>query len=235
MASENTTNGTSSSTDNGSAAQKLMAKHAAHNVEIEEVVDEEDIAHPPPSTTEKPSTTESSELPATTTMSDVAKGKQKADMATPAPKPRGPAFDVRSEESFPSLGGPTFRATAPPAAWAQGNTNGIKAAVNGKATSKPAPSPSAQGPISLPGRHVESITLSPQHIANRQSLNKPVGEVLRDINKRSKARLTSRAGPNGDIIFEGTGPVEAVRQALKELVQTIGSKVRNLVSIKVST
>jgi len=33
------------------------------------------------------------------------------------------------------------------------------------------------------------------------------------------------SGPGGVVIFEGTGPTEAVRQALKDIVTQLGSKV----------
>src|ERR1700712_2275216 len=111
MASEAVTNGSSATFESQSAAEKLLAKHAAdeaHKVQIEDVVDEEDIAHPAPSAALKSSET---------TMSDIAKGKKKVDDAAPAPKPKGPAFDVASEEAFPALGGPAPRPAATSQMW----------------------------------------------------------------------------------------------------------------------
>ena len=34
-----------------------------------------------------------------------------------------------------------------------------------------------------------------------------------------------KPGPNGAIIYEGTGPVDATRQALKALAKEVGSQV----------
>lgn len=57
-------------------------------------------------------------------------------------------------------------------------------------------------------------------------MKKPLRDILRDISKRSKANVAMRSGPSGSIIFEGKGSVDAVRQALKEVAQQVGSKVR---------
>ncbi|QDS72387.1 hypothetical protein FKW77_008560 [Venturia effusa] len=222
MATEAATNGSSATAEPQSAAEKLLAKHAAdeaHKVQVEDVVDEEDLAHPVPSAD-------------TTTMSDVAKGKKKVDDAAPAPKSKAPAFDVGSDEAFPALAGPAPRQSTPIAnTWGKNTkTNGAKSATNGSTNASARAStpgmmiPGSNSGLAMPGRHVERITLAPQDIMPRNQLKKPVAEVLRDINKRSKANIVTKEGPNGRISFEGQGPVEAVRQALKELVQQIGIK-----------
>ena len=59
----------------------------------------------------------------------------------------------------------------------------------------------------------------------RSELKKPVSDILRDISKKSKVRLEVREGAGGVYIFEGTGNVDAVRQALKEVAQQVGSTV----------
>lgn len=220
MATEATTNGSS-------AAEKLLAKHAAdetHRVSIEDVVDEEDIAHPTPSTAVK------SDTP---TLSDIAKGKKKVDdAAAEAPKPKAPVFDVASEEAFPALGGPTSRPAAASQMWGKKppavHTNGAKSngTTNGAPSLvAPASSQRSNPGLSMPGRHVERISLHPQQITPRNQLKKPVADILREINKRSKASIVMKEGPGGVIVFEGQGPVDAVRQALKEIVQQIGTKV----------
>ncbi len=92
-----------------------------------------------------------------------------------------------------------------------------------------AQSHSSRGPtpqiLSMPGRHTESIHLTPAQLLPRDQLKKPVMDVLRDINKRSKATVEMRPGPGGAINFEGRGPTDAVRQALKEVAKELGSKV----------
>lgn len=232
--SSGTLNGNSSaSPDTGSqsAAQRLLAKHSApHTVEVEDVLDEEDIAHPPPSTAAAPSHDDN---PASdkATMSDIAQGKQKVDDAAEK-KSRGPvpAFNPNDEEAFPTLGGGKART---PVQWGK-NANGAAAGINGgsngtapRAAKGPAVPAYQAAPskVNIPGRHVESISLAPQQIAPRNQLKKPLPEIILDINKKSKAKIRSLNGPNGNIIFEGQGPVEAVRQALKEVVTQIGTKV----------
>lgn len=66
----------------------------------------------------------------------------------------------------------------------------------------------------------------------RSQLKKPVNDILRDINKRSKATVEMKAGgPGGVVVFEGSGPVDAVRVALKEVATQLCSKVRTLRSL----
>ena len=80
--------------------------------------------------------------------------------------------------------------------------------------------------ISMPGRHTERIQFAPSQLLPRDQLRKPLQEVLRGINKRSKATVEMKPGPNNTIIFEGTGPVDATRQALRDVAREVGSKVR---------
>ncbi|KAF2434359.1 hypothetical protein EJ08DRAFT_513832 [Tothia fuscella] len=224
MASTETTNGSSTGPEAESAAQKLLAKHKeAHPVEVEEVVDEEDIIHPPPSATFSPKDTTESDSP---TMSDIAKGKKKVDDAAPSAQKKKAELDLADQDAFPSLGKPS---TAFQSTWGAGKANGAKGPnTNGtSATSKPASSaPAYKGPapVNIPGRHVERISLAPQQIAPRTQLKKPLQEILLDINKRSKANVKAFSGANGNMVFEGTGKPEDVRQALKEIVNQIGTK-----------
>ena len=222
-----------SSAEGLSPAQQLMQKHTeddgqAHNVTVEDVVDEEDIAHPPPSGI--PSTEASEPL------SEKAAGKQ----AETAPVSKKSALDTSSEELFPALGASKARAAAPttwsrkPAAVsANGGLSNGHAANGSKSTqasgdsSAPAITRGGAMPqMQLPGRYTERISLAPSQLVPRTQLKKPVQDVLRDINKRSKADVKMTTGPGGAIIFEGTGPTDAVRQALKEIVRELGSKVR---------
>lgn len=71
----------------------------------------------------------------------------------------------------------------------------------------------------------ERIQFTPAQLLPRNQLRKPILDVLRSINKRSKANVEMKSGPTGSLYFEGSGPVEAVRQALKEVAKEIGSKV----------
>ncbi len=274
MASDPSTNGGSSSvTDGPSPAEQLMKKHAAdeaHRATVEDVVDEEDIAQPPPSiapeTTRPTSIVEPVSSPAEPGLSKAA-GKQKAQDEPIARKSGSQAttkvFNTQSDESFPALGGgPKPRNLAPvAAAWGARNNassgqptaNGF---VNGHASmasassntssraSTPAsglPTPGSnlasipgqpsgtRGPhpqvISIPGKYTERIEFAPSQLIPRAQLRRPVAEVIKDINKRSKANVELKSGPGGVIFFEGKGPVDAVRQALKDVASQLGSKV----------
>lgn len=84
--------------------------------------------------------------------------------------------------------------------------------------------------MSLPGKHMEQLRLFPSQMLPRNQLKKPLRDILRDISKRSKANVDMRGGPGGAIIFEGSGSVNGVREALKDVAQQVGSKVRFLQS-----
>jgi len=79
--------------------------------------------------------------------------------------------------------------------------------------------------MNIPGKHMERISFSPKQLTPRQQLKKPVNDIIRDINRRSKAKLEYKSGPGGTVVFESTGPVDAVRQSLKEIADEVGSKV----------
>lgn len=75
---------------------------------------------------------------------------------------------------------------------------------------------------------MEQLRLAPSQMLPRNQLKKPLRDILRDISKRSKANVDMRGGPGGSIIFEGKGSVNSVREALKDVAQQVGSKVRYL-------
>ena len=244
MASEPVANGTASGAEALTPAQKLMQQHESHNPTVEEVVDEEDIIHPPPSAAHKSVNNDSS-----ASLSEKTAGKQKVDVSSGSAKVAMNAPpNTQSEELFPALGpvkpraptsvAPTWGGRKPASLVANG-ANGIPA---GTAAGVPlsrmsAPTTGMGTPINLPGgaaglptmllpgKHTEHIQFAAAQLLPRQQMKKPVAEVLRDINKRSKANVVHRAGTGGSIVFEGTGPVDAVRQALKDVANELGSKV----------
>ena len=250
MSGEGSTGGPDTTAEGMSFAEKLQAKHAdGHNPTIEEVVDEEDIIHPPPSSNVD---TSGPVLDTTTEpLSEKAAGKKKVqDDETPSVERKAPALDTKSEELFPALGGgPKARSSAQiPVAWSSKKpssiVNGASKSVNGTgaATSKTPASTSAPSPtssanlstqsrglapqVSMPGKYRESVHFAPAQLLPRNQLRKPLLDVLRDINKRSKATVEMRPGREGKIEFEGVGPtVESVRQALKDVAKQLGSKV----------
>jgi hypothetical protein len=56
-------------------------------------------------------------------------------------------------------------------------------------------------------------------------MKKPLADILKDVNKKSKANITMTTGQGGALWFTAIGPMDACRQALKDLVEQIGSKV----------
>lgn len=236
----------SSVQDELTPAQRMMQQHQAteaHQPMIEEVVDEEDIAHPPPSSHQTEAVADSEPPIANgAAMSEKALGKQKAETATP--KASSSRLDTQSEEAFPSLG--PSKAKAPSTTtWGSkpafaNKTNGSNTARSngasaGGASTTPSYAPNrasnayaprgpAQG-LSLPGRHTEDMRMRSDQL--RQDLRRPIADLLRDINKRSKATVEMRRA-DGFVTFRGTGPnVDTVRQVLKEVAVQIGEKVVN--------
>ncbi len=235
-----------------SAAQRLQEKHvadAAHRPMVEDAIDEEDIVHPPPSMKAAvpvaPTAVEEVQQP----FSEKAAGKQKAreepiESPSKANALHPVILDTKSEDAFPALGrGPKSPAQASmPMAWGArkplGVANAVPNGVNGQgplsSTSRASTPVSVtshrRGPsipqyIPIPGRHSERIQFAPSQLLPRDQLKKPLNEVLRNINKKSKATVEMKSGPSGTIIFEGTGPVDAARQALRDVAKEVGSKV----------
>ncbi|KAF2181087.1 hypothetical protein K469DRAFT_590305 [Zopfia rhizophila CBS 207.26] len=253
MASEAAAIGGTPATEGLTPAQKLMEQHD-HHATVEDVVDEEDIAHPPPSASLK-----APDSAAATKMSDKAAGKQKVDDSAPTTKKSSAnvPLNTQSEELFPALGPVKPRAAAAvPPAWgkkpASLTTNGVNGSANGLAGSNttsrastpasgmgtPVSLPTGRGPtlptMSLPGKHKEQISFHPSQLTPRQQLKKPVPDIIRDINRRSKAKVEYRSGPGGVIIFEATGPIDAARQSLKEVANELGCKQSVKVSVPAS-
>ena len=259
-------NGTGASVSGGpSMAEQLQQKHAAsdnHAPTVEEVVDEEDIIHPPPSSTMGSHNKDTSVMPilvpADAAMSEKAIGKQKAREESENPiattkSEKVASLDTKSEELFPALGvGPKSRTPAQvstawgskkPASVANGVPNGINGYGTASSTtssrsatpasgvltpgSTNASAPRSSGPqhMSMPGRHSERVQFAPSQLLPRKEMKKPLQDVLREINKKSKATVEMKPGPDGMIQFEGKGPLDAVRQALKDVAREVGSKV----------
>jgi len=210
-------------------AQRLMHEHDHHHVTVEDVPDEEDLTHAAPA---PPAAMPASDTPVA--LSDKAAGKQKADDGhVPV---RKPALNTSSEEAFPALGPVKPRAQAsiaPP--WGKKPAVVTANGVNGAhGSAGPNGAPVTLPSMNIPGKHTERISFSPKQLTPRQQLKKPVPDIIRDINRRSKAKVEYRAGPGGTVIFESTGPVDAVRQSLKEIADHVGSKQSVDVSVPAS-
>ncbi|EKV06299.1 RNA binding effector protein, putative [Penicillium digitatum PHI26] len=210
----------STSANGGSLAAMLEQQHArdeAHKPTVEETVDEEDLKHPPPTSLqlEQPFLVDSNPPEPTIIAQTVS--------PVSAPKPvtkKAPTFDVQSEELFPALGSGPKPAAPAAATWGAKKSSAATTVANGL----PAKSMEIPRIMALPGKHIEQLRLAPSQMQPRGQMKKPLRDILRDISRRSKANVDMRGGPGGSIIFEGKGSVDAVRQALREVAQQVGSK-----------
>ncbi|PHH91241.1 hypothetical protein CDD83_1200 [Cordyceps sp. RAO-2017] len=146
--------------------------------------------------------------------------------------PKAP-LDTQSHELFPELGAPKGKSANVAPIWgAKSNVNGASngAASNGVSrSSTPAsgattPPKSATPSMFIPGRNVESVTLEPQFIMPRGQLKRPIPDIMKDINRKSRANITMATASNGRLRFDATGPQDVAQQALKDLIQQIGTR-----------
>ncbi|CAG9943873.1 unnamed protein product [Clonostachys rosea f. rosea IK726] len=192
-------------TGESSAAQKLLQKHAQDPHSVT-VEDAED--------------------------EDLPVHKHSAPPTTKQPEPQRPKerLDTQSHELFPELGASKGKSANVPPVW------GAKTNTNGK-TNGSGPSAVSQGPapaMFIPGRNVESITLEPQDVMPRGQLRRPIADIIKDINRKSRANISMGGASNGRLKFDATGPQDVAQQALKDLVSQIGTRTSIKVPIPLS-
>lgn len=232
-----------------SAAQRLMQKHEDHKPTIEDVPDEEDLTpHPHPvSTSILESTDEATDAPGwPAAMSAKAAGKRKEE---PSPgKGKSPALDMKSDESFPGLGGAPVPVRTAPSAWVSKNgpqatngarngtpTNGTSTPVSATNTPPPATSQRASkatGPQAGSDPYAKSYTFDPKELP-RSATKKPLPDLLRDISKKYRLNFTQTTGAGGAIKITGSGrnsSESAINQAFKEL----GSHINKVCTINLA-
>jgi polyribonucleotide nucleotidyltransferase len=215
------------STGELSAAQKLMQKHTEtpRPVTVDEVPDED---LPPKSTNEASGSWAAP-------VSSKAAGKQKQG-------PISKSIDTHSHELFPELGGPKGKnANVAPIWGAKNNPNGQSTAASNGVSGSSTPASGNATPrgavpsMFIPGRNVETVTIEPQHIMPRTQLKRPIPDIIKDINRKSRASITMSTSSNGRYKFDATGPQDVAQQALKDLVQQIGLRTSIKVPIPQST
>ncbi|MCJ1351064.1 MAG: hypothetical protein MMC33_001046 [Icmadophila ericetorum] len=269
MSTPSTINGESTpAPETLSMAEQLQQKHAAssgHTPTVEEVPDEDDILHPPPSSLPGSTPSDLATTPVLTSvdaaLSEKALGKQKAQepaeaFSTIQTQNGNVRLDTKSEELFPSLGsGTKLRGSSQisstwgankPASVSHKVPNGINGHSPSPTTTTSrsgTPKPGAMRPVSanisapalargpgqplsMPGRHVDKVQIQfqPSQLRPRQEMRKPIPELIREINKKSKAQVEMKPGAGGVIYLIGQGPPDAVRKALQDLGKDIGSK-----------
>lgn len=225
----------------------------SHRSTVEDAVDEE-ISQAPKAGPEATSDASfvPAEVPSEKALGK-QKEREEVNGVHPDPKAKTKAaLDHLSEESFPALGGgPKSQTPAAAKTWgikkstplAQPHSNGLNGSTGNRQASPSASSRASTPPVGtwtappsksrgsidhrlpIPGKCTERISFAPIQLKPRGQLRKPIPEILRAINKRSKANVEMKPGPNGHLYFEATGPVDAVRQALLETAKEIGSQV----------
>lgn len=225
-----------SAATNGTAAETTPVHHAdeVHQPTVEEVEDEAESIHPAPplsaSVLEAPSDVEAPAPSWAQPASAKSAGKQPEKEVKAETK-----LDTQSHELFPELGGapkPSAAASVAPI-WSKANgksngtavangTSGASTPASGTATPVGRGGPSA---FALPGRHTERLQLEPKHMLSRAQMKKPLNDILKDINKKSKATVTSSTGAEGKTFFTATGPKDACSKALTDVAQQVGAKV----------
>jgi hypothetical protein len=233
------TNGAASTAEaNGelSAAQRFMQKHVEpHSVIVEDVPDEEDIikhGEAPRSSSILEGPDDVVDIPVIASTSKVAEKQPEQQK-----KENKPRLDIQSQDAFPELGaGSKGPSTA--AVWSAkrpiivNGAAGVAQSSGGSASTSGAATPTSSsfglagpGNFAIPGRHSERIVLAPNELLTRAQMKKPLPDILKDINKRSKANVAMSNGANGLYNFTAVGPQDACRQALKDVVDQIGAKV----------
>lgn len=240
-----TQNGTSSV--NGSelsAAQRLQQKHEqeAHKATIEDIPDEDDLKHGEAPDKLSAVLEGPGDAPApgwVPPMSAKAAGKQKADDSQTEKKP---LFDTQSEEAFPGLGGgkpkpvaantPLWKVGKPANGTNGESTNGTSTPTSGMNIPHPAKSQAAswgapKPAFTIPGQHQEPYHLKTNQMMQKSQLKKPLPDLLKDINKRSKSNVSFKPTQDG-ITFIATGPRDAAVQAIRDVVANVGAKVSHV-------
>lgn len=226
--------GSSSTADSGSlpsAAQRLLQEHSSHHVTLETVPDEEDLKHEAflrAEAASKASDPAPPDAPAASWAampSAKAAGKQKAE---PVPATN---IDTHSHELFPELGAPKKATTNVAPVWSAksgGQSNGANGSPQPASSGSSTPTTRVAGPPSLniPGRNVSSVSLEDHQVLPRGSLKRPIPDIIKDINRKSRANITMLPPTGSRRQFNATGPPEIAQQALRDLVQQIGAKVR---------
>ncbi|KAK3905250.1 hypothetical protein C8A05DRAFT_30936 [Staphylotrichum tortipilum] len=202
-----------------SAASQLLEQHQSHHATVEDTSDDDlPSQHHAAAASAAPDTE-----------------------ASPAPPKEKPGLATDSHELFPELGGaapktaaniaPVWPARANAAAASRSGgpspANGTpKASAPPSGTSTPVPPSLAAPSLSIPGQNIEYLLLQPDHILPRAQLKRPLADITKDFNRKSRAQIKIATQPDGILRVEATGPKgDVTTQALKDFVGLIGTKL----------
>ncbi|KAI6781883.1 Vigilin-like protein [Emericellopsis cladophorae] len=155
--------------------------------------------------------------------------------AKPTPPAVKKSLDTQSHELFPELGAAKGKSANVAPIWGVKNGTPTNDAGTSAPVNAPAPGNNVKTNFSIPGRQVESYTLEPQHVQPRGQLKKPIPDIIKDINRKSRANINMSTVAGGLMRFDATGPQDIAQQALKDLVNQIGTKITIKVPIPRST
>lgn len=194
------------STSDKTPAQLMAERDAAHshNVTVEDVIDEDDIQHPPPSQSKADSA-----VTTNGTMSAKAAGKQKE-------KPS--VLDTQDEEAFPSLG-PAPKSTAQAPGW--GAKGSLKTSASPALSGSSTPArPGSRGPgLNLPSQNRDHFDIRKEDLNTKAALQK----VLTDAKRKYKVNTGIQDIKGGaEVRIWAEGPQDRqVRNALLEISKAI--------------
>ena len=232
-----------------SAAELMQEKHEAvpdHHATIEDVVDEDDVEHPPPPHVDQ-STDQSVNGLNNQPMSTKAAGKQRAS-GTPT------TLDTNDEEAFPALGGgPKPRQATPASTWAPKPTSNNLTNGSANGTNRPASS-GASTPTSNRGYNVSSYAQSarPQQFGQApqvqslpgrfryefEILNSEVDrerlspQLLKAMSKKNNVAISTQSTNFGSSIkFIIEGPRVAVEKMIRIVAETFTLKKKQRLEV----
>lgn len=243
-------NGQGTVASNGrTAAQRTQERHASHHIAPPDAFDQT-LARAPSSDPQIPD-----ERPLSQGLAEENPKEEESSLVGDLQVKQDPILDTQSTDAFPALGaGPKSQvgnrvATAWDSKKGTSVGNDHSNRVNGSVLMSNASSPRASSPalsttpaatnppgasqsygfpiprLILPGRHSEKIQFSPSQLRSKDQLKKPLNDIIRDINRRSRAVVRFWVAPNGTVSFEATGPVDSTRQALIDVANQVGIAV----------
>lgn len=243
-----------SAEDGPTPAQRMAARHTAEEeareaeeaskarqATVQDVVDEEDIVHPPPSDLQDAAPV-SNGLP----MSAKAAGKRKAPNSEsenssgtlPAQANRQPQLDPTDEDAFPSLAAPTaFHPSA--GKWsnkpASIGANGASSMAAPRGPTHLSMPMNQRRSVNLPNQASNSMVMETRQVAPQKGCPyKTTSELVKSINK--KYRVTVKVtNADGNTKFHASGPTsDVVNKALKEIAAQWGIQQNVTISVPTS-
>ncbi|KAH6843103.1 hypothetical protein B0I37DRAFT_437167 [Chaetomium sp. MPI-CAGE-AT-0009] len=129
---------------------------------------------------------------------------------------------------FPELGGaPRAVANVAPVWLARTPEASAPTSAPASGTTTPAPEASAAPSLSIPGQHKEYLLLKPDDILPREQLKRPLPDIIKDFNRKSRAQIKLVPHTENMLRIEATGPKgDSTTQSLKDFVALIGAKLK---------